>query len=296
MVTVLISGGTGLIGKHLQQKLLEKNYQVKILTRNPKAENEFRWNIKENYIDETAFENVTYIIHLAGAGIADKRWTTERKKELINSRVKSANLLFKKVKELEIPLQNFVSGSAIGYYGAITSDKIFKEKDKPANDFISEICTKWEKSVLQFQTLKIPTTILRTGIVLSKNGGALEKMNTPLFLSALGTGNQFMPWIHIDDLCNLFIKAIKDNSFTGIYNAVAPEHQTNKSFTKTLGKVLKKSVLPMNAPSFVLKTALGELAYLLLNGSRVSSDKIKNSGFEFQYKTLEEALQNLLSK
>ena len=121
-------------------------------------------------------------------------------------------------------------------------------------------------------------------------------MNTALFLSALGTGNQFMPWIHIDDLCNLFIKAIEDNSFTGIYNAVAPEHQTNKSFTKTLGKVLKKSVLPMNAPSFVLKTALGELAYLLLNGSRVSSNKIKNSGFEFQHKTLEEALQNLLSK
>ena len=161
MVTVLISGGTGLIGKQLQQKLLEKNYQVKILTRNPKAENEFRWNIKESYIDEAAFENVTHIIHLAGAGIADKRWTTERKKELINSRVKSTNLLFKKIKELEIPLQNFVSGSAIGYYGAITSDKIFKEKDKPENDFISEICTKWEKSVLQFQTLETPTTILK---------------------------------------------------------------------------------------------------------------------------------------
>lgn len=296
MVTVLISGGTGLIGKQLQQKLLEKNYQVKVLTRNPKAENEFRWDIKENFIDVAAFENVTHIIHLAGAGIADKRWTTERKKELINSRVKSANLLFKKVKELEIPLQNFVSGSAIGYYGAITSDRIFTEENKPANDFISEICIKWEKSVLQFKTLEIPTTILRTGIVLSKKGGALEKMNTPLFLSALGNGNQFMPWIHIEDLCNLFIKAIKDNSFTGIYNAVAPEHKTNKSFTKTLGKVLKKPVLPMNAPSFVLKTALGELAYLLLNGSRVSSKKVEETGYQFHYKTLEKALTNLLSK
>lgn len=296
MSSILITGGTGLIGKQLQQKLLNKNYQVKILSRNPKSKNEFRWNIKENYIDETAFENVTHIIHLAGAGIADKRWTTERKKELINSRVKSTNLLLNKVKELEIPLQSFISGSAIGYYGAVTLDKIFTEKDKPANDFISEICVKWEKSVLQFQSLEIPTTILRTGIVLSKKGGALEKMNTPLFLSALGTGNQFMPWIHIEDLCNLFIKAVENNSFSGIYNAVAPEHQTNKSFTKSLGKILKKPVLPMNAPSFVLKTALGELAYLLLNGSRVSSEKVTRMGYKFQYKTLEDALTNLLSK
>lgn len=296
MSSILITGGTGLIGKQLQQKLLNKNYQVKILSRNPKSKNEFRWNIKENYIDETAFKNVTQIIHLAGAGIADKRWTTERKKELINSRVKSTNLLLNKVKELEIPLQSFISGSAIGYYGAVTLDKIFTEKDKPANDFISEICVKWEKSVLQFQSLEIPTTILRTGIVLSKKGGALEKMNTPLFLSALGTGNQFMPWIHIEDLCNLFIKAVENNFFSGIYNAVAPEHQTNKSFTKTLGKILKKPVLPMNAPSFVLKTALGELAYLLLNGSRVSSEKATRMGYKFQYKTLEDALTNLLSK
>ena len=296
MVTVLISGGTGLIGKQLQQKLLKKNYQVKILTRNPKAENEFRWNIKESYIDETAFENVTHIVHLAGAGIADKRWTTNRKKELINSRVKSANLLFKKVKEFEIPLQSFISASGIGYYGAITSDTIFTENDKPTNDFISEICIKWEKSVQQFQSLEIPTTILRTGIVLSKKGGALEKMNTPLFLSALGTGNQFMPWIHINDLCNLYIKAVEDNSFTGAFNAVAPEHQTNNSFTKTLGKALKKPVLPINTTSFVLKTVLGELAYILLNGSRVSSEKATKFGFDFQYKTLREALQNLLSK
>ena len=296
MGTVLITGGKGLIGQLLSKKLTKKNFVVRILTRNPTNNNEYKWNIKESYIDENAFENVTHIIHLAGAGIADKRWTTKRKKELINSRVKSTKLLIKKIEELEIPLQSFISASAIGYYGAITSDKIFKEEDKPANDFISEICTKWEKSVLQFQTIEIPTTILRTGIVLSKNGGALEKMNTPLFLSALGTGKQFMPWIHIEDLCNLYIKAIEDNSFTGIYNAVAPEHQTNNSFTKILGKTLKKPVLPINAPSFVLKTALGELAYLLLKGSRISSEKITQSGFEYQYKTLEKALQNLLSK
>jgi hypothetical protein len=296
MTKILITGGTGLIGKQLQKKLQDKSYEVVILSRNPKSKNDFLWNVNEGYIDEKALENTRYIIHLAGAGIADKRWTTERKKELINSRVKSTNLLLKKIKEYQIPLKGFVSASGIGYYGAITSDKIFTEEDDPENDFISEICVEWEKSVRQFQELEIPTTILRTGIVLSKNGGALQKMNTPLFLSALGSGNQFMPWIHIDDLCDLYIKAIENSEFTGIYNAVAPEHQTNQSFTKTLGKVLGKSVLPMNAPSFVLKSTLGELAYILINGSRVSSKKVEESGFQFQFKTLRDSLVSLYSK
>lgn len=296
MTKILITGGTGLIGKQLQKKLQDKSYEIVILSRNPKSKNDFLWNVNEGYIDEKALENTRYIIHLAGAGIADKRWTAERKKELINSRVKSTNLLLKKIKEYQIPLKGFVSASGIGYYGAITSDKIFTEEDDPENDFISEICVEWEKSVRQFQELEIPTTILRTGIVLSKNGGALQKMNTPLFLSALGSGNQFMPWIHIDDLCDLYIKAIENSEFTGIYNAVAPEHQTNQSFTKTLGKVLSKSVLPMNAPSFVLKSTLGELAYILINGSRVSSKKVEESGFQFQFKTLRDSLVSLYSK
>lgn len=296
MTRVLITGGTGLVGKYLQEKLLEKNYEVAILSRNPKAENEFRWNIKEHFIDENAFKNVTHIIHLAGAGIADKRWTLERKEELINSRVNSANLLFQKVKELKIPLKSFISASGIGYYGAITSNKIYTEIDKPENDFISEVCVKWEKSAHQFKELEIPTTILRTGIVLTKNGGALQKMNTPLFLSVLGNGNQFMPWIHIEDLSNLYIKAIEDISFTGIFNAVAPEHQTNKSFTKVLGKVLKKPVLPLNAHSIILRVALGELSSILLKGSRVSSKKTAKNGYIYQFKTLEKSLKNLLLK
>ena len=295
MVKVLITGGTGLIGKHLQQKLLEKNYEIAILTRNPTSKNEFQWDINEHYIDKKAFKNVTHIIHLAGAGIADKRWTATRKKELINSRVKSTNLLFNTVQKLETPIKSFISASAIGYYGAVTSETIFTEEDFPGNDFISSVCSKWESSVHQFKQLDISTTIFRTGIVLSKKGGALEKMNTPL-LAVLGKGNQFMPWIHIEDLCNLYLKAIEDNSFIGIFNAVAPEHQTNKSFTKVLGKSLKKIIIPINAPSFVLKIVLGEMANILLTGSRVSSEKATKLGFKFQFKTLEKALKNLLSK
>lgn len=296
MIKILITGGTGLIGKQLQKLLKEKKYKSVILSRNPKSENEFLWNIENNFIDENAFENITHIIHLAGAGIADKRWTSKRKKELIKSRVKSTNLLLTYIKKLEIPLEGFISASGIGYYGAITSNKIFTEEDNPSNDFISEICVKWEKAINKFNELNITTTILRTGIVLSKNGGALPKMDTPLFLSALGSGNQFMPWIQINDLCRLYIKAIEDNNFRGIFNAVAPEHQTNKSFIKTLGEILKKPVLPMNTPSFILKTALGELAFILLNGSRVSSKKIEKTEFKFEYKTLKEALTKLLSK
>lgn len=293
MIKILITGGTGLVGMHLQKKLIEKDYEVVVLSRNPKQKNEFKWDVENGFIDPSALKGITHVIHLAGAGIADKRWINKRKKELINSRVKSANLLFQKVKELEIPLKGFISASGIGYYGAITSEKIFSEEDLPENDFISKICVKWEASAKQFEQLNIPVTILRTGVVLSKNGGALQKMNTPLFLSALGNGNQYMPWIHIEDLSNLYIKAIENSKFVSVLNAVAPEHLTNETFTKTLSKIIKKPVLPMNVPSFVIKTALGELAYILLKGSRVSSNKIKELGFTFKFNTLKEALKNL---
>jgi uncharacterized protein (TIGR01777 family) len=292
MAIILLTGGTGLIGNILEQKLISENHTVRILTRSPKKENHFSWDLKENTIDEKAFENLDYIIHLAGAGIADKRWTDERKTILIDSRVNSANLLFSKVKELAINLKGFISASGIGYYGALTSETIFKETDAPANDFIAEICVKWEKAAHQFKNLDIPVTILRTGVVLSKEGGALSKMNTPIFLSALGSGKQYLPWIHIEDLCNLYVKSISDTTFNGIYNAVAPEHQTNKNFTKLLSKVVKKPLLPINAPGFVLKLVLGEMANIVLEGSRVSSDKTTKS-YNFKFTRALEALENL---
>ena len=295
MVKVLITGGTGLIGKHLQNTLIKNNFKVVVLTRNPKKDNEFRWSIDENYIDENALKDVTHIIHLAGAGIADKRWILKRKKELIDSRVKSTCLLLKKVTEYQIPLRGFISASGIGYYGAVTSDKIYTEEDAPKNDFISTICVQWEKATLQFEKANIPHTVLRTGVVLTKKNGALSKMNTPLFLSALGTGRQYIPWIHIDDLCNLYLEAVNNPNFIGIYNAVAPEHQTNESFIKTLGSIIKKPVLPMNAPSFILKTALGEMAYMLLNGSRVSAQKT-NQFYNFVYPDLNSALKNIYNE
>lgn len=292
MATIVITGGTGLIGRELTKKLTNNGHIVNILTRSPKKSNEFLWDVKDNFIDKDAFNNVTHIIHLAGAGIADKRWTNKRKKELISSRVKTANLLFNKIQEYKVPLKSFISASGIGYYGAITSNKIFTEDDKPEGDFISKICVKWEKAAFQFEEKEIPVTILRTGVVLTKKGGALQKMNTPLFLSALGDGKQYMPWIHLDDLCSLYIKSIENKNFTGIFNAVAPEHQTNESFTKILSKIINKPMLPFNAPSFVLKTALGEMAYVLLKGSRVSSKKTSEF-YTFNFPDLKSALNNI---
>ncbi|CAL2081587.1 Cell division inhibitor [Tenacibaculum sp. 190524A02b] len=295
MAKILITGGTGLVGKRLQKLLKQLNHQIVILSRNPKKDNEFKWNITEHYIDEKAFEGITHIIHLAGAGIADKRWTTKRKKELMNSRVASANLLFFYIKKLQVPLQGFIAASGISYYGAVTTEKTFIENDPSGNDFISEICINWEEASNQFKTLSIPVTILRIGIVLSAQNGALSKMNTPLFLSVLGSGKQYMPWIHIDDLCQLFILAIENKQFTGTYNAVAPEHQTNTSFTKTLGKVIKKIVAPISVPSFVLKLILGELACILLYGSKISATKTQQH-YTFKHTKLSNALEDLLMK
>ena len=292
MIKILITGGTGLIGRHLTEKLLEKNYEVIILTRNPKNKNEFKWDIDKGYIDENVFKNLDYTIHLAGAGIADKRWTDKRKEEIIHSRVASTNLLFEKIKEHKVNLKGFIASSAIGFYGAKTTDKIFTETDKPANDFLGKVCQLWEEAIHQFKKENSRTVILRTGVVLTKNGGALAKMKTPI-ISPIGSGKQYIPWIHIDDLCNLYIASI-ENNLSGIYNAVSPEHQTSKSFSKILAKKLKRLYVPIGVPSFLLKLIFGEMAVILLKGSRVSSKKIEEASFKFEFRTLTKALESLL--
>ncbi|WP_347174018.1 TIGR01777 family oxidoreductase [Polaribacter uvawellassae] len=291
MATILITGGTGMVGKLLAEKLTNKNYNVRVLTRTPKEKNEFSWDISNNFIDEKAFENLDYIIHLAGAGIADKRWTSKRKEEIINSRTKSTQLLLDKVQELNVSLRGFISASAVGYYGAITSEKIFTENDISANDFLGNVCQLWENSVLEFDKIDVPTTIFRLGIVLSKKGGALEKMKTPI-ITPIVNGKQYLPWIDINDLTAMFVFAV-ENKLTGIFNAVAPEEQTSYTFTKLLAKKTKRPFLPIGVPAFLLKLIFGELSIILTTGSRVSSKKIENTGFQFAHKKLESSLNNL---
>ena len=298
METILITGGSGLIGKVLQQKLNSVGYTVSILTRN-KSENptEYYWNISEGIIETEAIKKADFIIHLAGAGIADKRWTRKRKKILINSRVDSTKLLLQEVKKHNPNLKGFIAASGIGYYGAITSDKIFIEKDIPGNDFLSTICKIWEKESLKFQEEKIRTVIFRTGVVFTKSGGAFEKITMPIKKgvgAVLGKGNQFIPWIHIEDLCNMYLNAITNINLNGIYNAVAPEHITNKNLTKNIATVLNKRIWLPPIPSVVFKLLFGKMSVILLKGSRVSSKKIENEGFKFEFITVKKAIANLL--
>ncbi|MDP3357806.1 MAG: TIGR01777 family oxidoreductase [Lutibacter sp.] len=296
MDSILVTGGTGLIGKKLCELLRKKGYNVGVLSRNQHTKpNNYYWNTETLYIDAKAIVEADYIIHLAGEGIADKRWTPQRKKDLINSRVKTANLLFEKVKELNPNLKGFIAASGIGYYGATTSEKIYEENDAGGEDFISEICKVWEKASLQFDAINIRTVIFRTGVVLAKEGGALEKLSKPIklgFGAPIGSGEQYMPWIHVDDLCNMYLEAIENSEIRGIYNAVAPEHITNKTLTKIIAKRLNKPLWLPNIPAFVMKLILGKMAIILLEGSRVSSNKIMATGFKFKFPTLKEALDH----
>ena len=291
----MITGGSGLIGRRLSFLLKSRGYEVRILSRSNNPKNNYKtfvWNVSEQYINDSAFEGLNHIIHLAGAGIADKRWSEKRKKEIIASRVASTNLLYNTVKRLKTPLDSFISASATGYYGAITSETIFEEKDKPAKDFLGKVCSLWEDSIFQFNEIKIRTVALRTGIVLSKDGGALKKMKTPI-ITSLGNGKQYMPWIHIDDLCELYIKAIEDEQFKGAFNAVSSEHISNLSFSKKISKIFNYPFLALGAPSFILQIVFGEMSTIILNGSRISANKIKQAGFKFKFENLEKALKNL---
>jgi hypothetical protein len=299
MTSILITGGTGLIGKRLSFLLTQKGYNVLILSRNnANNSNIYKWNIDDGYIEEKAIYKADYIIHLAGAGIADKRWTKRRKHELLASRINSTNLLYKKIKEFNPKLKGFIAASGIGFYGATTTSKIYQENDSSGTDFLSNICVQWEKASLQFKDKNIRTVIFRTGVVLTKKGGAFEKITKPIKMglgAALGSGNQYMPWIHIDDLCEMYIEAIKNNELNGVYNAVAPTHVTNKTLSKKTAKELNKPFFMPNIPSFVFKIIFGKMAVILLEGSRVSSEKIINTGFKFKYPTLKKALKQLIN-
>lgn len=302
MATVLITGGTGLVGRHLCKILQEKGYGVAILSRTRKQEAAiptYTWNLDKKEIEKEAIDMADYIIHLAGANIGDKRWTAKRKQLIIDSRVKTGQLIFSKIKEQNKDLQAFISASAIGYYGTITSDKIFTETDSPANDFLGDTCRQWEQMTDRFKDLGMRTVNIRTGVVLTRQGGALSKMTTPVKMgigSAIGSGRQYLPWIHIDDLCGIYIKAIEDTQMDGAYNAVAPDHKTNKAFTQTLARVLKKPFWFPNVPAITMKLMFGKMSEILLRGSRISADKIKATGYNFLFPDLENALTDLINK
>ena len=295
---VLIGGGSGLVGKRLQELLLEKGYEVSILSRNSKGNSAvIEWDVRSQKLDAKAIEDFDYVINLTGAGIVDKPWTDERKKEIIQSRTESTKLLAKAIQQNQKKPISFVSASAVGYYGFVTGEHIFIETDAPGNDFLAETCKLWEENTNEIKALGIPTSLIRIGIVLDKNGGALKEMAKPVKLfaaAALGSGKQYLPWIHIDDLCRMFIHAM-ENKLEGPFNAGAPNQVNNKTFTKVLAKVLKRPFFLPNVPAFIMKLILSSRALLVLEGSRVSPEKIKRTGFQFKYTDLEQALREIYS-
>ncbi len=298
--TVLITGGSGLVGKYLTSMLLARGYKVTHLSRNSNQFGKvrvYRWDPGKKIIDPLIFEGVDFIIHLAGAGIGEKRWTKKRKAEIIKSRVETALLIHKVIADNGIRIKAFISASATGYYGSVTSDKIFDEKDPPSDDFTGTTCRQWEEAADLFGKDGIRTVKIRTAVILAKNDSALSKLMLPAkygFALITGSGRQYIPWIHIKDLCNIYLKAIEDNGITGAYNAVSPQHVTNKYFIKTLAHEMNRMVLPFPVPSFVLRAAMGEMADMILKGSRVSSQKITDAGYSFVFNNLQDALCDLL--
>ena len=300
---VLLTGGTGFVGKELTKLLINSGYTVSILSRS-KRENTatifyYTWDIQKQTIEKEAVLNADYIIHLAGANIAEKPWTSKRKEEIINSRQQSAQLIYSVLKKNDKKLDAFVSASAVGIYGAVNGEEICTESTAVGEDFLGLTCQKWEAAADQFEKLGIRTVKVRTGLVLGKDDGFLNKL-TPIFKwrlgSALGSGKQYMPWIHVEDLCAIYLEALKNPNMDGAYNAAISDSTSNAGFSKTLAKVFGYKIWLPNVPGFLIKMVLGEMSKIVLTGRRVSSNKVEELGFQFKHNNLEDTLRKCLSK
>ena len=303
MTTVLITGGTGMIGSALTKALTEKAYKVIILTRKAKPSAGIvsykEWDVAKGVIDRDSIAEADYVIHLAGANVADGRWTEKRKKEIVDSRVKSGELLVRSLKETPNKVKAVISASAIGWYGPdpqVPNPTPFVETDRMDDSFLGATSKLWEASIQPVLEFDKRLVIFRIGIVLSNEGGAYAEFKKPLNFSAatiLGNGKQVVSWIHIDDLVRLFIAAIENEKLTGIYNAVAPNPVTNKELIVEISKQRNKLYIPLHVPTFALKIALGEMSVEVLKSATVSSKKLEGTGFQFLYPTITDAVKNL---
>jgi uncharacterized protein len=304
METVIITGGTGLIGRSLSIFLASNGFKVIILSRNP---GKYRrtspnisfaaWNVDEQSVNEEAFQQAKYIIHLAGAGVADKPWTDTRKKEIVESRTGSSALLIKAMKSISNNIASVVSASAIGWYNQNLPGPA-TETDSPDSGFLGETCKAWEKSIQPVTDLGKRLVILRTGIVLSNDGGAFPEFLKPIkygIAGILGSGKQIISWIHIEDICRIYMEAMTNTEWSGVYNAVAPNPVNNRTFTLELAKKMKGSFfVPMPVPNFILRLMLGERSEEVLKSSNISANKLKQQGFQFIYPTIDAAFRDLI--
>ena len=305
---ILITGATGLIGKELVKTILAKGSdEIIVLARNkakayknlPDKVSVYEWkNPAKDLVNQEALEGVEAVIHLAGEPIAEGRWTSSKKEKLWNSRIDATKNLIQSFENAQNhQLKTFVSSSAIGFYGS-RQDEPLNEESAKGNDYLSDLCNEWEKAASSEKLNGIRFAQMRTGIVLSKNGGALAKMLPPFKLGAggrLGSGKQWMSWIHIKDMVGMILFALENNNVNGPINATAPNPVTNSDFTKVLGSVLNRpTIFPV--PGFVLKTIFGEMSCILLEGQKVLPEKALNNNFNFQYADLSSALSEIMAK
>jgi uncharacterized protein len=300
METILITGGTGLVGKALTRLLLKEGFRVIVLSRKPGAAGTDNllyatWDVAKKEIDLAALQQADYIIHLAGAGVMDKKWTAAYKQEIIDSRVQSAQLIADSLKNNPNKVKAVISASAIGWYNETAI--LHTEEEPAASGFLGTTCKLWEESMTPVTALGKRLVTLRIGIVLSKEGGALKEFMQPLQLGVaaiLGNGRQIISWIAIDDLCRLFLYAVQNNGMAGVYNAVAPNPVSNKTLTLALAKKMRRFFIPVYVPSFVLKIMLGGRSIEILKSAAVSSKKTEAAGFGFQFTHIEKALEHIV--
>lgn len=295
---ILIAGGTGFVGSHLIPFLAQNGYELVLLTRRNITSKEntayYKWDINKGYIDEKAFQGVEAVINLTGADIGKKRWTNSRKEEIVESRIKSTRLLYKYISENQFPIESFISSSAAGYYGAETSDEVFTEESPKGNDFLADVCGQWESAAKQFEKTGARVVILRKGVIFGKEGSFYRRIAPLAKLGinpAAGSGRQYIPWIDIRDLVRLYDFILKENHLQGIFNAVSSQHITMNELAQAfLNSFGKRSFLP-NAPAFAVRLLFGEMSSMVLNGSRISNEKLKKNGFNFLYDSIEESLK-----
>lgn len=299
MATVLIGGGTGLIGSRLSELLQIEGHTVLHLSRSKNLEAKYpayEWDLHRQSIDMEAVEQADYIINLAGAGIADKPWTSDRKQIIIESRTKSNALLRKAALERSTPPKAYIASAAIGIYGD-RGDTLLTEDSEPGQSgFLAESCLAWEAAIKDWIPTGIRTVGIRIGLVLANKGGALPKMKMSLPVGVapyFGNGQAWYSWIHIDDVARLFIHALENEEMAGFYNGVAPHPVRNKTLVKAMVDAKNAKALLVPAPAFALRLGMGEMADAVLSSARVSADKTEATGFDFAYPKVEDAFQAL---
>ena len=306
METVLITGGTGMIGKALTQALIERGFNVIIYTRNPGDKQKTKsdklsyakWDVNKQSLDKDAFAKADYIIHLAGANFADKRWNEKVKKEIVSSRVDSAKLIIESLKNIPNKVKTIISASGISWYGADDNkvSKPFAETDPPANDFMAETCKQWEAAIEPASFLGKRLIKFRIGPVLSTDGGAYVEFKKPVQFGVagiIGNGKQIVSWIHIDDLVRTILFSMEAEQMEGVYNAVSPKPVSNKELILEIAKRTGKFFVTIPAPPLALKIVFGEMIGEILKSTTVSSEKLQQAGFIFQYPDVGSAILQL---